>query len=214
MQSMLRRNLSVPHKIACITDQPHNLPKGVEAVDMPKPVQGGERKCMRRMWIYSQKAERLGERLFQLDLDLVIVGSIDALVQRQEPCVVWKSDSNVVHGYGYNPSVLLLTPGARRDVWDAYAENPKKVERAAELAGWWAKTNSDQGVSSYLFQGNHPATFTAADGVMAYRVIAGKRGQRGKTLPPGARIVSFHGPRDPSDLDLQQKSPWIAEHWA
>lgn len=214
MQSMLSRHLSVPHRIVCLTDQPYDLPDGVEAADLPKPVRGGERKCMRRLWIYSQKAAKLGARLFQLDLDMVIVGSIDALVTRPEPCVVWKSDSNVVHGYGYNPSVLLMTPGARRDVWDTYAANPKRVERDAEQAGWWAMTNSDQGVASYLLQANPPATFTAADGVLAYRVFAGKRGQRGRTLPAGARIVSFHGPRDPSDRALQQQSPWILEHWA
>jgi hypothetical protein len=32
-------------------------------------------------------------------------------------------------------------------------------------------------------------------------------------LPPGTRIVSFHGPRDPGVPELQQKSPWIQEHW-
>jgi hypothetical protein len=212
MQSMLRRQLTLPHRIVCFTDNPKALPKGVEPAEMPKKLPG-DYKALCRMWMYSPKAARLGDRLFQLDLDLVLVTKIDTIVPRPESFVIWKSDSNTEHHYGYNPSVMLITPGARRDIWDAYSADPIGVCKAADAAGWWAATNSDMGVVSYLLQANHPATFTAEDGVLAYRVFAGKHGDRGQTLPDGARIVSFHGPRDPSIPDLQKKSPWIQEHW-
>ena len=32
-------------------------------------------------------------------------------------------------------------------------------------------------------------------------------------IPPGARIIFFNGKYDPSDPDLQQEYPWVAEHW-
>jgi len=212
MQSMLQRHLSVPHRIVCITDVTHDLPSGVEAAPMPK-ISRWDYKCLRRLWILSAKASAIGERLLQLDLDMVLTGSIDAIASRTEPFVVWKSDSCVRHGYGYNPSVMLITPGAKDDVWRRYADDPKGMIRAAEQAGWWARTNSDQGVMSYLLQGQDVPVWTRDDGIAAYRVIAGKHGQRGKTLPDDVRIVSFHGPRDPSDPALHTKSPWILEHW-
>ena len=212
MQSMLSRHLTIPYRIVCITDQPHDLPSGVVAAPMPK-IGSWDYKCIRRLWILSPKAATLGDRLFQLDLDMVITGSIDAIATRQEPFVVWKSDSCVRHGYGYNPSVMLLTPGAKAGVWNTYAENPRRVIRDAENAGWWARTNSDQGVMSHLLQGHEFPVWTREDGIAAYRVIAGKHGQRGATLQDGVRLVSFHGPRDPSDPELHVKSPWILEHW-
>lgn len=212
MQSMLRRHLSLPHRIVCLTDQPNDLPDGVEPAPLPT-FRGSAQKCMRRLWIYSPKAKRLGDRLLQLDLDLVLTDSIDPLVNRPEPFVIWKSDSNVIHGWGYNPSVLLITPGARADVWERYRADPKRVFAEADKAGWWPKVNSDQAVMSYLMQHDDVPVWTAEDGICAYRVFAGKHGQRGKVLPAGVRIVSFHGPRDQSMPDLQHKSPWILDHW-
>jgi hypothetical protein len=212
MQSMLQRHLSLPHRIVCITDAPHDVPSGVTSAPLPK-IHAWDYKCLRRLWILSPQASRLGDRLLQLDLDMLICDTIDPLVDRPEPFVVWKSDSCCPHKYGYNPSVMLLTASAKSDIWHDYMANPKGVIRAAEKAGWWARTNSDQGVMTHLLQGHDVPVWTREDGIDAYRVIAGKRGQRGKTLPPGVRVVSFHGPRDPSDPALHVQSPWILEHW-
>lgn len=213
MQSMLSRHLTLPHRIVCLTDKPHDLPSGVEAAALPKKFHGSDQKCMRRIWIYSPKAIRLGDRLLQLDLDVVLTGNIDAIAGRPEPFVIWRSDSNVVHGWGYNPSVLLITPGAQARVWDAYVADPQGVSDRADKAGWWVKVNSDQAVMSYLLSDQDVPYWTEADGIRAYRVFAGKHGDRGKVLPEGTKIVSFHGPRDPSVVDLQKKSPWLRECW-
>ena len=213
MQSMLTRHLTWPHRIVCLTDQPKRLPSGMEAAPLPKAFPGSQIKCMRRLWIYSPKAARLGDRLLQLDLDLVLTGNIDALVDRSDPFVIWRSDSNVVHGWGYNPSVLLITPGAKADVWHRYLANPGGVQAQADHAGWWVKVNSDQAIMSYLLADQDVPYWTDQDGIVAYRVLCGKHGQRGQTLPDGVRIVSFHGPRDPSVADLHEKTPWLREHW-
>jgi len=213
MQSMLSRHLKRKHRIVCLRDQPRGVPDGIVGVPLPPTFPGSAMKCMRRLWIYSPKAASLGDRLLQLDLDMVLTDSIEPLVDRPEPFVIWKSDSNVVHGYGYNPSVILMTPGARADLWNTFCDNPQRVMAEADAAGWWVKVNSDQAVMSYLLAGQDVPCWTAEDGIVAYRIIAGKHGQRGKTLPAGVRMVSFHGPRDPSSSELQEKSPWLAEHW-
>lgn len=212
MQSMLRRHLTLEHRVVCITDRPKELPKGVEPAPMP-PVLPWDFKGLRRMWLYSAEAGRLGERLFQLDLDVVITGSIDAIVQRPEPFVIWKSDSNWKDKWAYNATVMLTTAGARDDVWQRWHANPRGVFTAADADGWGATVNSDQALACYLMKDTPPAVWTQDDGIYAYRVFAGKHGDRGQVLPEGARIVSFHGPRDPSMPELQQKSPWIQEHW-
>jgi hypothetical protein len=213
MRSMLARHLHLQHRLVCITDQPNELPDGVEAFTLPPAFPYSTQKCMRRLWMYSPKAKRLGDRLFQLDLDMVITDDITPLVDRPDPFVIWKSDSNVVHGWGYNPSAMLMTPGAKAHVWHDYLADPKGVCQKAEAAGWWVKVNSDQAIMSYLLANEDVPTWTVEDGIHAYRVCAGKHGQRGKFLPDGARIVSFHGPRDPSTPELHAMSPWLTEHW-
>jgi hypothetical protein len=213
MQSMLARHLSLPHRIVCITDRDKDLPKGVTPAPMPKSFQGFDVKGMRRMWLYSAEAGKLGDRLFQLDLDVILTGSIDHIVNRPEPFVIWKSDSNWKDKWAYNATVMLITPGAKDDVWQRWKADPKGVFRASDLDGWGPKTNSDQAIACYLMKDQDVPVWTQADGIYAYRVFAGKHGERGQVLPEGACIVSFHGPRDPSVKELQQKSPWIEAHW-
>lgn len=212
MQSMLARHLHQPHRVVCLTDAPKDLPTGVEPAKLP-PTLPGDYKGLRRMWLYSAEAARIGARLFQLDLDVVLTDTIDPIVNRPEPFVIWKSDSNWKDKWAYNATVMLITPGAKDDVWRRYKQDPLGVMKAADADGWGAKVNSDQAAACYLLKDQDVPVWTQADGIIAYRVFAGKHGERGQTLPAGTRIVSFHGPRDPSIKDLQQKSPWILEHW-
>jgi hypothetical protein len=214
MQSMLKRHLSLEHRVVCITDDRKDLPEGVIGAKMPQAaVLPWDFKGLRRMWLYSAEAGRLGERLFQLDLDVILTDSIDPIVDRSEPFVIWKSDSNWKDKWAYNATVMLVTPGAVDHVWRKWSAHPRQVFKEAEADGWGPRVNSDQAIACYLLKDEAPAVWTEADGIRAYRVFAGKHGDRGQVLPPGTRIVSFHGPRDPGLPELQQKSPWIQEHW-
>lgn len=228
MQSMLRRHLSLPHRCVCITDRPKDVPSGMSTFDVRHTVSKDDFKCIRRMWLYAGKPAKagklwpgdLGDRLLQLDLDVVLTDSIDPIVDRPEPFVIWQSEStkrvNRPHGWAYNATVMLLTPGAREDVWNRYTENRRAVEKAADADGWDTKTNSDQAIATFLLKDNPPAVWTQADGIYSYRAFAGPYGEKDCGLPQGCRIVSFHGrsgARHPGAPDLQQKSPWIQEHW-
>jgi hypothetical protein len=213
MRSMLARSLSGPYRIVCLTDTPKDCPPGIRAERMPACVLPWDCKSLRRMWIFSNDAARLGDRLLQLDLDLVLTDSIDPLVTRPEPFVIWKSDSNFRDKWAYNPSLTLLTAGAMSHVFERYMKNPRDAFKQADRDGWAPHVNSDQALVSYLVKDEPPPVWTDADGIFAYRVFAGKHGDRGESLPPGCRVVSFHGPRDPSDAQLQTRSPWIAQYW-
>lgn len=210
---MLKRHLHQTHRLVCITDQPKDLPTGVEPATMAPVLPRMDHKGLRRMWLYSADAGTLGVRLLQLDLDVVVTDTLDPLVNRQEPFVIWKSDSNWKDKWAYNATVMLITPGSMDHVWTRWRDDPKGVFRAAEKDGWGPAVNSDQAIACYLMKGQDIPVWTQADGIYAYRVFAGKHGERGEKLPEGARLVSFHGPRDPSLPELQKRSPWIAEHW-
>jgi hypothetical protein len=228
MQGMLARHLSLPYRIVCITDRPKDVPSGMGVFDVAHTVSKRDFKCIRRMWLYGgrpTKAGRpwpgdLGDRLLQLDVDVVLTDDITPLVDRPDPLVIWKSEStrraNRPHGWAYNATVLLLTPGARADVWDRYRADPFGVESAANADGWDVPTCSDQAIATYLLKDGPVAYWTADDGIHSYRAFAGPDGMKDTGLPPGCRIVSFHGrsgARHPGAPDLQARSPWIREHW-
>jgi hypothetical protein len=227
MKSMLERRLSLPHRVVCITDRPQDVPAGVGVFDVKHTIPKDDFKCIRRMWLYAGPGKPgrpwpgdLGDRLLQLDLDMVLTDDVTPLFDRPEPFLILKGESTRQpyrpHGWAYNATAMLLTPGARRDVWDRFSADRKGVIRAANADGWDVTTNSDQGVATYLLKDNHPAFWTIDDGIYSYRGIAGPDGMKDKGLPPGCRIVSFHGrsgARHPGVTDLQQKSPWILEHW-
>lgn len=222
MQSMLKRHLSLPHEIVCITDNRYTVPAGMHYFSVRETIKRKEFEfnCVRRMWLYSAEAKKLGKRLLQLDLDMVLTDSIDPIVDRPEPFVIWRSDSTKKpgrpHGWAWNATVMLSDAGARDDVWQAWSRSPKKVARQADAAGWDYKCNSDQAIGTYLLLKGQVAEWTAADGIHAYRVFAGPDGMKDKGLPEGCRMVSFHGRRgirNPANKTLQERSPWIREHW-
>lgn len=212
LKAMVDRHLAMPHRFVCFTDRLAELPAGVEGIRTPR-LQPGDNRCMRRLWHFSPQArEVLGARALHIDLDVVIVDAIDPLVNRDEPLVIWRAESGKRHGWCYNPTVTLWTPGARTDLWDAYVADPIGIQRRADADGW-GFDNSDQAVLTFLLQHEAVPHWTADDGIVSYRVVCGKRGEHGQALPPGARIVSFHGPRDPGQPAFQAASPWIQEHW-
>jgi hypothetical protein len=227
MQSMLRRHLRLPHEVVCITDRPKSIPSDIRTFDVKHTILPPDTKCLRRMWLYAGPRPKgrpwpgdLGTRLLQLDLDMVLTDDITPLVDRPEPFVILKGESTRQpyrpHGWAYNATVMLLDAGARRDVYETYAKDPRGVAVAANRDGWDVTTNSDQGIATYLLKDTPPAIWTIDDGIYAYRGIAGPDGMKDTGLPMGCRIVSFHGrsgKRHPGDPTLQARSPWIKEHW-
>jgi hypothetical protein len=229
LQSMLKRHLTLPHELVCITDDPPSLPEGVRPYPIPRDIPQNPkkphnkprvRKCIRRMWLYSKEAAAIGSRLLQLDVDIVITGNIDKIVDRPEDFVIWKCGSAFGQKWAYNATVMLLTAGARRDVWEQWKNDPVAAINAADRAGLNPYVNSDQAIATLFLEKNPPATWTTDDGIYAYREIAGKFGKKCEHLPADSKIVSFHGnpknskvARDPSNAALYELSPWIKEYW-
>src|SRR5690606_10463870 len=84
---MVRRNLSMPHRIACVTDLVDELP-GVEIIAPPRefeavriPTWGsGRPQCLRRLTMFAPDAAKVfGERFVCMDLDSIVGGPLDPL---------------------------------------------------------------------------------------------------------------------------------------
>lgn len=199
LRDMLDRHLSQPHRLVCVTDQgPEDLPDGVSHVSLDMAPQGG--RWPKLTAFRPDAAELFGaDRLMVTDLDNVVVGPLDPLVERTEPLVLIANDRHGQrHQQRYNTPLMLLDAGAAPEVWETF--DPERVPDLSHIAGtdqWWV-SHSVNGVATW--------PWGSESGIYRDPQIKGR-------LPRDARVVCFQGPRDPSMVSVQRTQPWIKEHW-
>jgi hypothetical protein len=160
---MVRRNLSMPHRIACVTDEP--LPSGVDRIVPPHDFEDiqpkwGPRKpnCFRRLSMFRRDAADIfGERFVCMDLDCVIGGPLDPLFDRKEDLVLFKGTA---HDRPYNGSMMLIRAGCRPKVYEKFNQ------AAADLSGE-KFVGSDQAWLAHCL-GWGEKTWSEKDGVFFY----------------------------------------------
>lgn len=197
---MVRRNLSMPHRIACVTDQA--LPAGVERIAPPgdfeavQPRWGPRRpNCYRRLSMFRRDAAELfGERFLCMDLDCVIGGSLDPLVRRRDDLVLFKGTDE---SRPYNGSMMLIRAGCRPQLFEKFSQ------AAADVSGD-RFVGSDQAWLAHCL-GWGEATWDESDGVWWFGPRYLK--QMKKVQP---RVLFFPGRRKPWDMTV---FPFIRDHY-
>lgn len=211
MARMLARHYHAPHEVVCITDDPAGIDEHIRIVplwndyaNVPSPHGGNNPSCYRRLKAFSREAaEIIAPRFVSIDLDCVIVDDITPLFADPVEFKIW---GDTAKGTPYNGGLFMLTAGARRQVWESF--DPIRSPQAGRRLGY---VGSDQAwIGACL--GPHEKKWTAKDGVHSFRnEIAPPRGNG--SLPPGARLIAFHGKFDPWQADVVRKFPWISDHY-
>lgn len=204
LQSMVKRNLSLPHRFICVSDDSID---GVETVplswDKHVPSTCYVRLCLRN----PEFQKRLGTRILNLDLDMVVVGSLDPLVDRPEPSVFWRNPNWPSPGRAYyQTSIQLLSAGAYRELYDDF--NPKNPCLDGGLGINWRFGGAEQAWVSERLPWNLPQ-WTEADGIYGAGRLGDWKSDRIVDLPRNAKIISFPGNRIPDQPEVQAKFPWI-----
>lgn len=209
LQRMVRRHFPHPHRFVCVTDDPAGIDSDVEILapwndfaDLPSPHGGNNPSCYRRLRLFHPDAAQwFGARFVSLDLDCVITGDLTPVWDRPEDFVMWGDTNRSTH---YNGSMVLMSAGARPQVWTDF--DPRTSPQRAKAAGCFG---SDQGWISYRLGGGE-ARWNRLDGVYSFRVHIHPNL---RVLPPGARLVFFHGQTDPWSPYVQANCPWVKEHY-
>ncbi len=218
LKRMVRRHLSLPHRFVCITDDEQGLDPDIRPVPIDgRIVSAAGNRYPKLMIFRTDAADWLGDRILMLDLDTVVVNTLDSLVSRDEDFVAWKDpnwDRNPKRGK-FNSSMVLLRAGSHPEVWNSFEAAIGVTVNSGHVA------YSDQAWIWRALGENHPV-WSAEDGVLSFKrnllrrkLITRKLDLRKPTvLPPGARIVFFHGGIDPRRPDVQARHGWIREHLA
>lgn len=200
----IRQHLTLPHRIACVTDMPEGIDPSVEIIPPTRdfenvriPTWPEERpQCLRRLALFRRDAaEIFGERFVSMDLDCVIAGSLDPLFDIPDDFRMYRGTAK---RRLYNGSMLLMTAGARPHVYDDF------TPEAAAVAGRQC-AGSDQAWISHALGPGEP-TWGAEHGVFWW-------GSPDYKTAPSRRLVFCLGQPKPWDIVGRNSDLWVVEHY-
>lgn len=223
LHNMVGRNLKRPFRFVCLTDDAAGIDPQIEV--KPIPAIGFDEFDQRKPWTFAHGWLKLtsfasplydlqGRTLF-LDLDIVILDSLDPFFEQKGEFIVireWdKSD-----GTG-NTSAYIYTIGAHTDALDHLKNNyPASIADVRNEQEFITGYLSRQGKLSYW-----PEAWCRS-----FKRHCLRRGLMGwfapPVIPPGARIIAFHGKPNPPDAIAGvsgkwyrrvMPTQWVADHW-
>lgn len=209
LAKMVKQHLQEPHRFICITDETEGFSADVEVIPTPeaakrlaqmKSPEGGRfPSCYRRLWMFSEEAKILGDRVLLIDIDLVVVADLAPIFDRPEEFVGWRPFRDWGNQCRFGGGIYLLTPGTRTEVWTEF--NGAESVLKARKAGF---RGSDQAWLSYML-GHREKYWGRDSGIYSIRDMKGTE----QILPRDARLVQFNGPTKPWASPL----PWVRKHW-
>jgi len=213
---MVKRNITVPFRFVCVTEETKGFCEGVELLKTPpeaaklailKTPEGVKfPSCYRRLWMFSKAAECLGEKVLLVDIDLVVTGDLTPIVDRPQEFIGWRPFRDWGKKTRFGGGIYLLKTGSRTEVWDDF-EGAASIT-AARQAGY---RGSDQAWISYKLGEKEPY-FERTSGIYSIRDMLNANPKDKYKLPPDARLVQFNGPEKPDGTTACQV-PWVQQNY-
>lgn len=207
LRAAVERNLSVPYRFVCVTDDSKGFHSSIEVVNINRHF--GEFRdlggCYRRLKAFDQVTALtcFGSKFVSLDLDVVVTGSLDELF-RFDDFRIWEDPYK--RRTPYCGSLWAMRSGAREYVYSDFARDPEGCIRKAQAG---RMMGTDQ---AHITRCLHPGedSWTIKDGVYNYNTRVRRWGNQ---LPENSKLVFFNGKFDPSQPELQKACEWIGDYW-
>ena len=218
LYAMVSRNLTLPFRFVCFTDDSKDIRSEVEIKDIPSlnlPENTPER-GWRKLTIFKEKLYDLKGKTLFLDLDVLIVDCIDDFFHRSGEFLIAHDKKNPKKIEG-NSSVFRFEIGAYSNILDYFEKNTEKVRNEVrhEQAYLSREINKlgkleywpDEWVPSFKYHccPKFPTSF-----------------YKSPSIPKGAKIILFHGLPNPPEAIMGisgkwyryiKPSPWIDKFW-
>jgi hypothetical protein len=193
LRNMVRGNLSLPHRFVCFTDKPEKIEeRGIETLPMDVP----KWKWNLRKTVVYKKDNGLSGRVIVLDLDMIILRSIDFLARyRGEFCII----EDFYHKGLPGGSIMSFEAGTLQErFYDPLVKNGFNIGwkvRGSERY-WYKERRSHMD----FWQDLYP------DKIVSFKPTPNTRLNR---EPEEAAIVCFHGRPRPHEVDTS----WVVKNW-
>lgn len=209
LKSMVSRHLQQEHKFICMTENPWQV-KGVDTIPAPIPVPDSW--CKIGLFAPTLQIPK-GEKILYLDLDVIITGSLDALIkgklENAQPLTITDKETgaNINDGIPqnskdfwiaqdwrdpFNSSVMYWVHGEQTRIYSKFSASDMQ------------RLSGDQNLIAELVP--TAQVFDKKD-ILSYKFSIGVKDKDEK---PKTKIVLFHG--RPKMTDLPNVN-WIKEEW-
>lgn len=203
LQRMVARNLSLPHRFICLTDNGAGVNESVETFAIPDigiDLNGPERGWNKLVTFSASLYDLSGACLF-LDLDLLIVGSLDELFAQLGDVLIIR-DWLKKDGTG-NSSVYRFTLGAHADLLADFQTNADAIKKRYR--------NEQEYLSAYLL-GKNALGYWPDSWCRSYKRHCLHNFPMSlfkiPAVPTGAKVIVFHGHPNPDDAILGKTRKW------
>lgn len=129
LYSMVARNLSKPFRFICLTDDAKGLMSNIECFPIPKisvELSGPER-GWNKLAVFQESLYDITGDILCLDLDLIIVGSLDDLFEIEGSFLIIKDW--VKSDLTGNSSVYRFTVGAHKEVLSVFENSFESIKK-------------------------------------------------------------------------------------
>lgn len=191
LADMVKRNMPsfVRWRFVCLTDDPSWLDQSIEVLPLPTDIKG----WWGKLYLFKPGLFPDGERMVFFDLDTLIVGSLEKLLQYQGDMAILRDFYMPSRGA---PGVILWRSGFGSQIWLEWEAQGRPENPLGDL-GWIE--NLDQGrFTKHLdrLQDHFPDMF------VSYKAS-------GRVAPDKAHVVCFHGIPRPH----QVTDGWVPSVW-
>lgn len=205
LHEMVERNVTLPHRFICVTDDPEGIDPKIEIVPLWDDLRkhGG---CFTRLVCFKKDFKLFGEKFLSMDLDCVVVGNIDHLLAREEDFVIWGPDDCDMarRSVDYCGSLWFLRAGTNSEVYDTFDPSVWTLNKHGRYTG-----GTDQRQITKVFKGRKVATFSQKDGIYNFLPDV----QPTRRLKRNACIVFFNGLYAPDDPGMARHYKFIREFY-
>ena len=218
----VKANLTVPHSFICVTDHPEAFEGDTEIraipIDDTIPMDAGHCVC-RLMTFHPNGKEIFGvDRVFQMDLDTLVIRNFDDVVMRDEDVVLWRNPARVPWDNPsrpqrpyYNGSFVLHRCGTCPGVWRDYLH----IWRICQMDRVGSRRLKDDQTWLSTYFGPESPYWNGSHGV--YRIARPGESQTGiwGDLPDNAKLVTMPGSDGKLDNPIiRTANLWLEAHIA
>jgi hypothetical protein len=194
LRNMLRRHLTVPYQMICLTDQPDRV-ADIGFVDVKEVGLVG-------WWckfLIFEPAWRGRSQIIYFDLDTVVMGDVAQLASVPDEFAILESPVRVRGNYSYpckyNSSVMVIGPGRCAHVWERFDKKRSQLMLKHDRYGDQAAIEEiypDAAILNKLM----PRGF-----FLNYRDLSG--------MPPKCAVINFGGSFKPHNCPIA----WVQREW-
>ena len=215
---MVSRNMVTKFRFVCFTENRKGIRPEVEIQDLPElvlPTESPER-GWRKLTVFKENFGGLSGPTLFLDLDVVIVGKLDAFFSQPGDFLIAHDKKNPKKREG-NSSVFRFEIGKYAHILNYFEKNSEQVKK---------EVRHEQAYLSREIDKLGKLEYWPDDWVPSFKYQCCpswlKSWFAAPSIPLGAKIILFHGLPNPPEAIIGhsgkwyrhiQPSPWIKDYW-